>query len=319
METEVKTDGRQLNPRFLIGAAVFLILAGIVLLFALFNPTSSSSSGLLPILATPTADTSDGEVVAPVPVTFTELNSDPLAYLNLPIQVSGAFLRLTPQSCAKYSGPRPEWALVAEDLQLDVKGYERVVRILSPGAEMTVQGIWRLYQGPLGCGKGPEPGNAWYLQVQRIVQPNPLVGDGPGGSMNITSGLPGMPDLLPTGIPTATPSATPTIMSVTPLATAHQNDFAPTITIEATDGAVPEPTTALPTPTPITFTPTSGAVTPGPSASPSATPATSSGGSNSNATTEALTPLPPTSTQTSGDGYSGPPTFTPTATPDPYA
>jgi hypothetical protein len=308
-----------LNPRFLIGGAVFLILAGIVLLVALFNPTSSSSSGLLPILATPTTDTSDGEVVAPVPVTFRELNSDPLAYLNLPIQVSGAFLRLTPQSCAKYSGPRLEWALVAEDLQLDVKGYERVVRILTPGSEMTVQGIWRLYQGPLGCGKGPEQGNAWYLQVQRIVQPNPLVGDGSGGSMNITSGLPGLPELLPTGIPTATPSATPTLMSVTPMATATQNDFAPTITIEATDGADLEPATPLATPTPVTFTPTSGAVTPGPSATPSATSTTGSGGGNPDATIAPLTPLPPTSTQTSGDGYTGPPTLTPTATPDPYA
>ncbi|MFN2277337.1 MAG: hypothetical protein ACK2UR_06945 [Candidatus Promineifilaceae bacterium] len=317
METEAETDVQQLNPRFLIGTVIFLIVAGIVLLLALYNPTSNSS-GLLPILATPTIPQSDEEIVAPVPVTFTELNSDPLAYLNLPIQVSGTYLRLDPQTCPRYSGPLLAWAIVSEDLQLDVKGFERVVRILTPGTEMTLQGIWRLYQGPLGCGKGPEPGSAWYLQVLRIVQPNPLVGDGSGSKMDITSGGAGLPDLLPTAIPTETLPATATMEIVTPSATAPQSDFAPTITVEIPEALTPAATTQLPTPTPVTFTPTPGAVTPGPSASPGPSPTPGSGGGNPNVTSTPMTPLPPTSTQTSGGGYDGPATITPTASPNPY-
>ncbi len=317
METEAETDLQKLNPRFLIGIAIFLVVAFIVLLFALYNPTSGSS-GLLPILATPTIPQSDEEIVAPIPVTFTELNSDPLAYLNLPIQVSGTYLRRDPQTCPRYSGPNLEWAIVSEDLQLDVKGFERVVRIIAPGTEMTLQGVWRLYQGPLGCGKGPELGSAWYLQVLRIVQPNPLVGDGAGSMIDITSGGEGLPDLLPTAIPTATLPATATMEIATPSAATPQSDFAPTITVEVPEALTPEATTQLPTPTPVTFTPTSSAVTPGASATPSATPTTSSGGGEPNATSSPLTPLPPTATQTSGGGYDGPPTITPTASPDPY-
>ncbi|MFN2205482.1 MAG: hypothetical protein ACK2UT_06180, partial [Candidatus Promineifilaceae bacterium] len=62
METEAGTDLQKLTPRFLIGIAIFLVIAGIVLLFALYNPTSGSS-GLLPILATPTIPQSDEEIV----------------------------------------------------------------------------------------------------------------------------------------------------------------------------------------------------------------------------------------------------------------
>jgi len=317
METEAGTDLQKLNPRFLIGIAIFLVIAGIVLLFALYNPTSGSS-GLLPILATPTIPQSDEEIVAPIPVTFTELNSDPLAYLNLPIQVSGTYLRRDPQTCQRYSGPDLQWAIVSEDLQLDVKGFERVVRILSPGTEMALQGIWRLYQGPLGCGKGPESGSVWYLQVLRIVQPNPLVSDGSGSMIDITSGGEGLPDLLPTAIPTATLPATATMEIITPSATVPQSDFAPTITVEAPEALTPEATTQLPTPTPVTFTPTSSAVTPGPSPTLSASPTLSSGGDNPNVTSTPMTPLPPTSTQTSGGGYDGPATITPTASPNPY-
>jgi hypothetical protein len=42
---------------------------------------------------------------------------------------------------------------------------------------MTVEGYWRLYEGPLGCGKNAPRAAIWYLEVLRIVEPNPLPGN----------------------------------------------------------------------------------------------------------------------------------------------
>lgn len=319
MDTQTETGTFSSNPRFFIIAAILVVLAAIILIFALINP-ASSSNGLLPALATPTPLQNESESLSPIPVTFSELNADPLAYLNLPIQVSGSYLKLDTPPCPRFSGPRIEWALVAEDLQLEAKGFERVLRILAPGTEMTVQGIWRLYQGPLGCGKGPAPGDAWYLQVQRIVQPNPLVSDGSDGLVGIESANPGLPDLLPTGIPTQTPLATTTVMATTPEATGTFGQVAPTITIDATGTVDVGIATPSATPALITNTPSPGGGTLVPSATPTATPTSGSGGSGPNTTATPQTPLPPTATQSSGGGgYEGPPTSTPTASPDPYA
>ncbi|MCZ7669586.1 MAG: hypothetical protein M5U34_21625 [Chloroflexi bacterium] len=53
-------------------------------------------------------------------------------------------------------------------------GHEELVKRLPDGLTLTVEGVWRQYDGPLGCGKGPAAGVTWYLQVERIVSPNPL-------------------------------------------------------------------------------------------------------------------------------------------------
>ena len=155
------------SPRLWIGIAIVVLLA-VAIVALLITRQSTRASGLLPALATPTV-LGDVSSTTAVTVTFSELNADPLAYLDKPIQVNGEYLPLEKPSCSRYSGPELQWALVAEGLQLEIKGYERIVRILNPGTQMTVQGIWRLYQGPLGCGKGPSTGSAWYLQTQKIV------------------------------------------------------------------------------------------------------------------------------------------------------
>ena len=111
-------------------------------------------------------------------VTFSELQADPESFQNRLVRVSGSLLKLPPPGCLPYSGPGIEWALIAEELRLDAIGFERVISLLTNGLPMTVDGFFRLYEGPLGCGKGAPDGSAWYLEVIQIVQPNPLVGDG---------------------------------------------------------------------------------------------------------------------------------------------
>lgn len=313
MENQPYYGTLRTNPRFLIGAAIFVTLAVSIILFAVVRSTTRATD-LLPVLATPTAAQNSSDALSPITVTFRELNSNPIAYLNHSIQVSGSYVALDPPSCPRFSGPPIQWALVSEDLQLDVKGFERVVRILEPGTDMTVQGIWRLYQGPLGCGKGPPSGSTWYLQAQRIVQPNPLVGDGSAGPIDIEGANQGLPDLLPTNVATSTPA--PTQIMETPLATATANQTGPSLTIEPTgtaDGVVG--VTPSITPSFATNTPGPGENTPGPAPTTGATATTGSGGGENGPTATPQTPLPPTATQSPG-GYPGAGTAEPT--PNPY-
>lgn len=313
MENQPYYGTLRTNPRFLIGTAIFVTLAVAIILFAAVRSTTRATD-LLPVLATPTAAQNGSDALSPITVTFRELNSNPIAYLNHSIQVSGSYMPLDPPSCLRFSGPPIQWALVSEDLQLDVKGFERVVRILEPGTDMTVQGIWRLYQGPLGCGKGPPSGSTWYLQAQRIVQPNPLVGDGSAGPIDIEGANQGLPDLLPTNVATSTPA--PNQIIETPLATATANQTGPSLTIEPTgtaDGVIG--VTPSLTPSFATNTPGPGGNTPGPAPTTGATATTGSGGGENGPTATPQTPLPPTATQSPG-GYPGEGTAEPT--PNPY-
>lgn len=314
MESQTDSGATRSNPRFIIGGVILVAIAGAIVLFALAGPITSAK-GLLPVLATATALPDDAESLSPIPVTFTELNSNPINYLNMPIQVSGGYLQLESPACLRYSGPSFKWALVSEDLQLDAQGFERVIRILEPGTAMTVQGIWRLYQGPLGCGKGPPSGSTWYLQVQRIVQPNPLVGNGSGSPIDIEGADLSLPPLLATDVPTLTPTTTPTQIIETPAATATVNQIVPSLTIEATS-TIDSGVIATPSLTPSfpTNTPDPGG-NPSPTASVTATPVPGGGENDPTATPQTI---PPTATETSGGEYPGPPTATPTATPDSY-
>lgn len=298
------------------------LLAGLVILLLIWLGLQFGGSQPLKPLretAVPANITINGQ---PLLVNFDDLNDNPADYVNLRVQVSGSYLRLEPVECALFSGPRIEWGLVADGLQLNAKGFEAVVLPIVPAnTPMTLEGIWRRYSGPAGCGKEP-PAGLWYLEVERIVQPNPLVaGTGtPAGVLSVTpppftdaatatptlfSSLPpvggtpipnvtivstivvGTPIGSPTAVGTAVSTATPTLPSI-----------GGTATVSPTP-QVGTPTAALPTPTiDLSATPT----------------ATSTQGSGTSA---APTPTNATLvTATPGDGYPVPtlpsnPTVTP--------
>jgi hypothetical protein len=152
----------------------------------------------------------------PLEVGFAELNEDPFALRNQFIRVSGDFFPQTPVACTPFKGPRPVWGLIAADLQMDGIGLNTLPTLVPAGAELVVDGVWRLYEGPLGCGKEPPLSTLWYLEAQRIVQPNPLLFDGTdvptafgweeGGSSTEPTPAP-----TPTATPTLTPTVTPTV------------------------------------------------------------------------------------------------------------
>ncbi|HOU39903.1 MAG TPA: hypothetical protein PK829_01425 [Promineifilum sp.] len=282
----------------LAALAVFLLLAGLILVVSTL--LSQDRRPLYPNLPTftPLSETLASE---PAVLTFTELNADPDAYRDRRIQVSGDFASMTPPTCAPFAGPVIRWTLVAEELQLNAVGFENVLRLLAEGTPMTVTGTWRLYRGPAGCGKEPPDANVWYLAVDQILEPNPLLGGG-GAALTVIAGSP-LPTLPPLNLEAPTEEATPTL-EATPAEATPQPTGLPEVSPTA---GQPVPITPVGTPT-LTETPTA-TTTVDPLATPTltATPTTTGTPGPSptpSATTEGgeLTPGIPTATL-SGTGY----------------
>ncbi len=279
-------------PGLVLVAVLLLAVGAIAVLGTLL---AGGGRPLYPNLPTytPLAEEIAGE---PVLLTFTELNADPAAFRDRRVQVSGDFASVEAPACMPYAGPAIHWSLVAEELQLNAIGFENVLSLLSEGTPMTVSGIWRLYQGPVGCGKEPDDGNVWYLAVDQIIEPNPLFGAG-DVALTVMAGSP-LPTLSPLDLSTVTPGATPTL---SPTAGAPG-----TVVVTPTTGL---PTAVLPTPT-LGGTPTT-LITP----SPTATQSTPGTPTVTGTPTPTGTPGPsPTASPTGGAGQTttpGIPTVTP--------
>jgi len=305
-------------------ALVVLLLIGAGALWAISGQDGENQ--LMPSLPTPTPPTSVPQQELEI-VAFTALNEDPLAYLNQAILVKGDYLPLDKAECSDPVGPDIRWSLTADNLQLDAKGFERIVQLLPVGTNMTVQGIWRLHQGPLGCGKGPSRESVWYLDAKKIIQPNPLVGEGGQAiAVEVKDHIPGLPEinLTETAInaePTATLATDTITEEATLIAPTSSEPIIPTQTsvvpgeITPSATAPQQPTSAAPT-----NTPDPNATLPPASASATAVPTDNPQDGTPTFTPEAP-PILPTSTETNGGGYPGPEgtaTLTPTASPNPY-
>lgn len=191
-------------------------------------------------------------------VTFAQLEANPEQYQDRLIRVTGNFLHLAPPECYPYLSYGAEWSLVSEALRLDALGFEDLMRLVAEGLTVTVDGFFRLYQGPLGCGKTAPLATAWYLQTLRIVQPNPLVRtEGENGF--------GVVLISPTPFGTLLPPGTIPGLTITPGGTAVQTGV-PTGTPTIFGTMIPTSTgTITPTGTRLTTG------TPGPSPTPSVT------------------------------------------------
>ena len=110
----------------------------------------------------------------PIPVNFETLNADPLVFRNKMIRVEGVYRAADRISCQPYKGPEIDWHLIADGFEMNITGQRQVVELAPELASLTVEGVWRLYQGPVGCGKEPARDFVWYLETVRIVEPNPF-------------------------------------------------------------------------------------------------------------------------------------------------
>ncbi|MBE2222061.1 MAG: hypothetical protein IAF02_10990 [Anaerolineae bacterium] len=252
-EDAENTTTWQSDPRLRYVVPVIVVLGLILLILALAASCNGRDNdhGLKPFrpTRTPFGDAMNSEVVV---ISFTDLNGNPDAYKNQRIRVTGDKVTIPPQACRLYTGPVFTWGLIAEDLQLNALGYDELAKRLPDGLTMTVEGVWRQYNGPLGCGKEPSDGIAWYLQVERIISPNPLplMEGAPFATIQVLLGTRPSIDIMPfeTSVPetavtpdlltTPTPDDTgypvgtflpPT--TLTPLVTATIDPLLPTATL----------------------------------------------------------------------------------------
>lgn len=265
------------------------------------------------ISVTPEYPTILGE---PIIVTFSQLADNLERYQNNLIRITGDFQPLAQPNCAPERGPRTRWSLISENKQMRILGFEQVVVPLAwEGLTMTLDGVWRKYEGPVGCGKNAAPGVTWYLEAIQIVQPNPIpdffLNNQPTPDPNTTQNPDGSPETTPLpegGLPTPeegspgegenpSPSPTtfliPTVASVTPRPSPSATPTLPVIASPSTSATTT--TTVTPTSSP-TLPAGSNTVTPTPSPTPG--PGTPS-----------VTPLSTTLPEPTTTGYPPPPGY----------
>ncbi len=309
-------------PRNLLLAILAFLVIVLCLIFAAIYYAQVQARTLKPerIPPTPNQIIVDGN---PIVVTFEELNTNATEYQNKWIQVTGNYFPQDPTICNPQpsNGPKFNSVLVSEGLQLNIQGGEKALAIIPVNTEMVVQGVWRLYSGPAGCGKEPPSDVIWYLDIRAIVQPNPIVGGTPASPIDATLSPelppPGSENTPTPGVDQSIPTPTNTPIPVTVVVET------PVVTNTVTPDPFATPTVAL-TPT---ATPTNGTFTRTSTPNPNATATLAVTGTATATATATTTGTPGTAvptntpitipTATQSGGYPGN-TPSPTITPGNY-
>ncbi|GMQ79247.1 MAG: hypothetical protein BMS9Abin02_1815 [Anaerolineae bacterium] len=275
-----------------------LIVLCLVIIIAI---SACQSEEQEPVLSSPAA-TIAGKPLQPVSVSPITLVRNPSALEDQYIELAGNYKQLPIQVCAGESHSSPiGWHLATGDLEIPASGFEQQLRDLGEdGLPLVVEGRWKQWEGPVGCGRRVPVQQIWYLAVTEIISPNPLtavqkeageVAEVPGSVVDITAAPP-----VVTVISLATDTAVPVIQT----ATAQPYPI-------AINSVTPE----------LQGSPTE-AATPGPSIT--STPAISITGTGTQERTGPVTETPesnqsPTSGATGTATPTGTPTLSPSATP----
>jgi hypothetical protein len=271
--------------------ALFLLIFSM----ALAACTARTDESPTPFPTAATSLTPAGE--GPVILTITELAAAPGLYQDTVVQLTGLLRKQPVVVCDKDYHPSPaSWGLAEGGILILAGGFDQQVRPLLPDdLQMTVEGRWRRWQGVVGCGKGAQPREVWYLDVARILSPSPLtqvtLTPGAGEATVVT-------ELLPTQTPEGTGGLEPS-----PVATLAETPEAPGATVPSGSYPGPNPIATLPSeqnPTATTeltpsATSTGAAVTPTPGGT----------GTPAGSPTPTVTGTPPTATPTATGGASG--------------
>ncbi len=199
---------------------------------------------------------------APIPITLANLAANPDFYVGATLQLSGRFQRLPRRACEGAAYPSPAtWGLEADGLLANAAGMDEQLRaLLDEGQQITVEGRWLRFEGPVGCAGNEQEQTIWYLSTDRVLDPHPLVRIQNGGALDLpvptdaTEIAQTQPTTTPLQPPaTAEPAAPPTALpSLTPESAATA-----TISSEAITATVDPAETAT------TLTPTTSATAPG--------------------------------------------------------
>lgn len=264
---------------------VFLVAVALLL---------AACQGAEPLAATPTPFSVTPAVArittaAPIPITLANLAANPDFFVGATLQLQGSFRRLPRQVCAGETWRSPAtWGLEADGYLASAAGMDEQLRaLLTEGQNITVEGQWLKFNGRVGCGVDAQEQEIWYLSVERVLEPNPLVsapaqrepGTLPATAVAQVEPSPAAQETLPTAVP-FTPTLPPTANAAT-LSGATVSPAPITATVPITVTSTPTatlfsagttPDTALTETPTATGSPTS--VTPG-TGTPSAGTATS--------------------------------------------
>lgn len=145
------------------------VLAGMALLLGI---TGCRKEEVTPV----TTVTSDFTSKSVLVLDLTDLATDPASYENMLVQVTGQYSQLPAPSCSAVSHlPPATWVLGKAGVIVRAAGLEDIILPLAPD-DLTVQvmGRWQRWDGLVGCGDTAVTSTIWYLQAERIVDPNPI-------------------------------------------------------------------------------------------------------------------------------------------------
>ncbi|MGB3714931.1 MAG: hypothetical protein WA996_10935, partial [Candidatus Promineifilaceae bacterium] len=146
-------------------------------------------------------------------VSLEELIGDPTAFVGDHLQLAGDLYRAPLSSCNSKERLFPaNWILSDGDLEIPVSNKSQELRQLGANvSDIVLAGRWLYWQGLVGCGRKAEVAEQWYLDVDRIVSPNPValvpvLSVSPVGDLVDSGPQPVLPE---TGVPPGshTPSA----------------------------------------------------------------------------------------------------------------
>jgi hypothetical protein len=156
-------------------SALLLVLTLTVLLSACGLGDQEASASPTPF---PTAAPSQRiTTAAPIPIALVNLAANPDFFLGATLQLAGQFQRLPRLECEGESHRSPaSWALVSDGYLANASGMDRQLRsLIAEGQQITVEGRWLKYEGPVGCGDSAQDQAIWYLSIDRVLDPHPLV------------------------------------------------------------------------------------------------------------------------------------------------
>ena len=251
-------------------------IAGLLLIFVLAacqqlepTPTESTQAPKLPEVPLQAIET-----------TMLSLLRNPVAYEGQLVRLSGAYKPQPIAICQDEVRRSPaSWSLVDGEAETLAAGFDTMLRELAySGITLVVEGQWRQWVGPVGCGRRVPESQIWYLDVTNIISPNPLVVSTPEGGELVaeaTSQIAATPSAtvasdqqgtaaseeeLETPETAATVSTGTAVATVISTPTRPTNTPGPSITATSpTPGTVTATTTPTVTGTPNALTATAGA------------------------------------------------------------
>lgn len=154
-----------------------IALLGLTAVLLIITACTTSEAPTPTPFSTRSTATPNIGAASPLPVEFDDLVRNPIAYEGARIQLTGRYKKLPLLICDGEVFRSPAtWTLVNDNLIAPLGGFDAQVKQMLPeNITMVVNGVWRRWHGPIGCGKDAVTRDIWYLDVREIVSPNPLV------------------------------------------------------------------------------------------------------------------------------------------------